>query len=362
MSTATTIEVFDLAGAECHPAKTMQRYMVESRREKLPIHDLTAIGSRDWDAYDCVSHIQDVYSQLTRAADSHATCCLRLGLLLIQIRNVFPLRTWQPWLRSVGFDVRRAREWQRVAAFFCREGVIDVEKLKALRFMGVDGRLDVSWNRLNSYVRQQALLLRQAQGIRAPGRADSISTIMSMDTLLADVEGDGDDEDEQALPPSAQLDAETLAKRGAAFASSMRVKLRTDNETDILPDPIGANGNTTHVARVGEVPSAGDSGTHAPVQNPGVASDVGGSFRTSGPGETERIMQQATATPRGASGEQATFETYLAEIFRDREEAITEIEAIVAEVHSGALDAAAGRAAMASIRLAAQVARKGAAA
>ena len=308
-------------------------------------------------AAGCVARIQAFHASLVRTADAHASSMLEIGWLLLQVRTNFPRGAWLPWLRSIGLHGKRAQEWMRIASEFANsDGSPDLVKACAVGVLGDNGRMLVHATKLRSIVRELRMERRASTGAKMPGKADDLDDVLGLRLGEDDEDSCEDLFDEDSAAP---IDDATRAARVAALKAGLTRPSVTDDETDMLPDPVGGHSHArTHIARVGEVPSAGDSGTHAPVQNPGVAS----AGEPAGPGETERTMVQTTPTSRGASGEQTTFEMYVADIFRERDEALTEIEAIVAEVHSGAVNAAAGRAAMQAIRVAAQMARRGAAA
>lgn len=306
----------------------------------------------------CVTRIQAYHARLTSCADSLAASMLEMGWLLLQIRRHFSQGTWMPWLRSVGLHCKKAQEWMRIAAEFAHEdGSPDLARLKGLGVLGDGGRVIVNATRLRSLYRQTKAERRLESGERMPGKADSIDEVLS-----AGGERDEDDFDDELFEEPG-LEPMTAEERAARLDEMRRASGLTDNETDLLPDPVGVSTQTTHVARVGDVPSAGDSGTHAPVQNPGVASGVGGAAATPGPGEQERTMVHTTpqASPRGTSGTQSLLADYIAEIERERTDTLSEIDGLMRDVQSGEIDPARGRAAMAAIHIAAQRARRGAA-
>lgn len=282
-------------------------------------------------AAGCVARIQAFHASLIRTADAHAASMLDIGWLLLQVRTNFPRGAWLPWLRSIGLHGKRAQEWMRIAGEFANpDGSPDLAKASEVGVLGENGRMLVNATKLRSIVREMRMERRTKAGEKMPGKADDLDDVLGLrlgeDDELDDDQGDDDE--------PLEIDMATRAARIAALKASIAGTPRTDNETDMLPDPVGLNRNTTHVARVGEVPSAGDSGTHAPVQNPGVASDVGGSFRTSGPGEAETPMVQTTSV-RGASGEQFTFEQHRERLRHEVRQLVSQIEDLLACAERG---------------------------
>lgn len=313
------------------------RYLAEMGVRAVVIRQ--ADGSRmDLDADKCVAALRLQLVALRSSADSHASQLLRMGWMLLQVRRFIPYGSWTTWLQQIdrGFHGKRVEEWMRVAAEFARDdGSPDPEKLMAHGICIEPGGVNASWTRLRTIVRDARKERRAAQGIKQPGKADSVSQVLAGGL---DDEVDGDEAELFEGEAPAPVDEATRAARIAALKAAMAGTPRTDNETDMLPDPVGIHRETTHVARVGEVPSAGDSGTHAPVQNPGVASDVGGSFRTSGPGEAETPMVQATSV-RGASGDQITIEGYIEEIRSKRESILARIQTLAEDLACHRVDA-----------------------